>query len=81
MRRRLLGHPFGYAGDGAVQLRNDNQFGAPISVAPQNQHRLSAARMEWIVNLRFNGLLAGSMSLFRERPGSNECPYPDPRDA
>jgi len=69
MRRRLLGHPFGYAGDGAVRLRNDNQFGAPISVAPQNQHRLAAARMESIVNLRFDGLLAGSMSLFRRAPG------------
>src|SRR5271157_5557179 len=26
--------------------------GPPIGIAPQNQHRLSAARVEWIVNLR-----------------------------
>ena len=69
MTSPLLDHPFGYAGDGAVRLRNDDQFGAPIGIAPQNQHRLSAARVEWIVNLRFDGLLASSLSLFREALG------------
>jgi hypothetical protein len=69
VRRRLMRHPCGKAGRRPIGLRDDDQINASIRITPLNKHDLAAARMKRIRDPRLDRLLAGSLSLFRTKPG------------
>jgi hypothetical protein len=64
MRRCIVRHPRRYAGARPVRLRNDDELNAAIGESPDYQYGLAASRMERIVDSPFDGVFAGSMSLF-----------------
>src|SRR6266540_7234306 len=80
LRGRFVRHPGGNAGDRPIGLGNDDQLSTTVGVLLGNEHRLTAPRMERIVNPPLDRVLVGSMSLFRAAPGSRECRCSAPRD-
>src|SRR5271165_5325444 len=74
LRGRLVRHPGGDTGDRSVWLRNDDQIGPAIRELPEDEHHLAASRMKRIMDPSLDWLLAGSMCLFRAKPGSAGYP-------
>ena len=68
-RRRLVCHPRGYIGDRSVRLRNGDQLGAAVGIPLEDEHGFATPGVERVVDLPLNGVLVGSMSLFRAGPG------------
>src|ERR1700688_1640779 len=69
--RSLVSHPRRKAGKSAVKLVHNEKRGAASLKPPPNAYRLAEARMKSVGDACFSLLFAGSMSLFRAKPGSN----------
>src|ERR1700694_2450853 len=70
--RSLVSHPRRKAGKSAVKLVHNEKRGATSLKLPPNAYRLAEARMRAGGDACFSLLFAGSMSHFREKPGSHE---------
>ena len=80
-RRCRFSHPGRQAGERAVGLQHDDELDTAAFEPPSDLHHFAEARMVTVGDPSFSQLFVGSMSLFREPPGSREYRHPAPEDA
>jgi hypothetical protein len=72
LSRGLVRHPHGVAGERAFRLQDDHKDDDAVLALSLDQHSLTAARMEPIVDPPFKQMFVGSMSPCRAEAGPRE---------